>query len=347
MASKHTKKLLTLVSILAIVGYVIAIERIYGIGYLFNTWKNIGFGVFFMAIALIFITHLVRGFRIFLYFKNTNDPSQSQLSFVPLFYLSQTHNLLNNLLPFRSGEVSFPLLMNSQFNTPIIHASAGLLWLRFLDAHTLGMLALTVIGFKMQLPLWLILGLCTLALSLPIWVFLLKPVLYNKISNNHTQPEAQNQTKTKHWQNKLQQILLKLLDGLPQNTQGFLQSWSLTWLNWLIKIVLMGIILMFLLTQSSSIINLNSHLLAGLSGAVAGEITSVLPINAPAGVGTYAGGVFAGIKWANTSLLANKDIMLAGVQLHLLILLASIIGVILTGAMYLINNKFKSKKTTQ
>lgn len=302
-----------MISLVAIIAYVLMVQYLWGWSNVFATWQHIGWGVFFMGMGFILVTHLLRGLRMYHFFKNAS--MHKKMHFTALFYLSQTHNLLNNLLPFRSGEVSFPLLMKNQFGTPLITSTAGLLWLRFLDAHTLGMFALAVILVKYQFALWLITALLALALLVPVLVFVLQPYLKTFIQKSMMADIGII--------SKIASVLQKLLAGLPQSWQMFFSTWLLTWLNWLIKIILMGVIVAALLSVQPS--DFSGNFLAGLAGAVAGEITSILPINAPAGVGTYAGGVYAGIQWVKPQL---KNAMFAGINLHLLIMLSAFFGVL-------------------
>lgn len=333
-----------IISGIAILAYVIAIQATYGWGSIYQAWRQIGWEIFVFGIALIFITHLVRGYRIYQYF---HTPS---MRFTDLFYLSQTHNLLNNLMPFRSGEVSFPILMKSQFDVSVIKSSAGLLWLRFLDAHTLGMLALGVLLMKINIPTLFTGVILITALIIPVFVFLLRPKLIYFLEKN----SILSAHKENNFLSKLSSLLLKLLSGLPADKPFFIKIWGLTWLNWFIKIALMAFIIIALLSVSGASMPSSTakpftdqHVTwhkctLGLAGSVAGEITSVLPINAPAGVGTYAGGVFAGIKWVD----ANVDnAMFAGVNLHLLILLTAVIGVFIAMSMvWLAKNMNASKR---
>src|ERR1041384_5329921 len=64
-------------------------------------------------------------------------PRETQGQFLRLFRVTQVHNLLNIMLPFRAGETSFPILMRSEFGVPLAHGTAALLVLRLLDLHAL------------------------------------------------------------------------------------------------------------------------------------------------------------------------------------------------------------------
>ena len=51
-------------------------------------------------------------------------------SFLRSFRLILIHNLFNNLLPMRSGEASFPILMAREFSVPFSRSIPGLVYLR-------------------------------------------------------------------------------------------------------------------------------------------------------------------------------------------------------------------------
>ena len=66
------------------------------------------------------------------------------------------HNLFNNLLPMRTGELSFPVLMARYFAVPALRSVPALLWFRLMDLHSLGIFALAAFqgrGWPMALSL--------------------------------------------------------------------------------------------------------------------------------------------------------------------------------------------------
>src|SRR5690606_5685039 len=95
-------------------------------------WRGVGAGAILLSIALLVVTHLVRAHRMLDYF-----PEHASGHFFCLFRVTQIHNLLNIMLPFRAGETSFPLLMRSEFGVPLAHGASALLVLRLLDLHAL------------------------------------------------------------------------------------------------------------------------------------------------------------------------------------------------------------------
>ncbi len=55
------------------------------------------------------------------------------------------HNLFNNLLPMRAGELSLPLLMKRYFGVRRAETVGALLWFRFLDLLTLSLIGVAAL----------------------------------------------------------------------------------------------------------------------------------------------------------------------------------------------------------
>ena len=85
-----------------------------------------------LRLLLLVGTYFVRAHRIKDYF-----PRETAGRFLWLFRVTQVHNILNIMLPLRTGETSFPLLMRSEFGVPLAHGTSALLVLRLLDLHAL------------------------------------------------------------------------------------------------------------------------------------------------------------------------------------------------------------------
>lgn len=52
-------------------------------------------------------------------------------------YVCGTHNALTRILPFRTGELSLPLLLNQHFQTPLSEGGLLMVWLRLLEVSCL------------------------------------------------------------------------------------------------------------------------------------------------------------------------------------------------------------------
>jgi len=237
---------------------------------------------------LFLLSYQIRTWRLYDYFL-----PQTKGCWNTALRLMLLHNILNNLLPMRSGEVSFPVLMKRYFAIDYIHSIPALLWFRLLDLHTL-----LSIGFLAWAIQWLIehsliyLPLVFLWLLLPLIFYILKKYIAIKIKHP---------------------FVIKVLNGLPQTSGKFWRNWLLTWLNWGIKLTLLAWLLGQFLTIEFSYL---------FSSVIAGELSSVLPFHAPAGVGTYEAGMVAPLL----TIIKLEPATKAAINVHLFMLFSSIMG---------------------
>ena len=122
----------TLLTMAVVAFYAIFIEWIWGWGAILAGWRTVGLPTILVALALLVGTYFIRTHRMQDYF-----PRETAGQFLRLFRVTQVHNLLNIMLPFRAGETSFPLLMRSEFGVPLAHGATALLVLRLMDLHAL------------------------------------------------------------------------------------------------------------------------------------------------------------------------------------------------------------------
>lgn len=282
------------ISLIAVVAYALLIQWVWGWQSIVAQWSNWSIASTIIALALMFLTYALRAYRIRDYFRE-----YPKVNFLESCRITLMHNLANNLLPMRSGEASFPLMMRSSFDLSLSMTTGTLLFFRTLDLQVL--LALGSLAWVSQLhssPLWW-LAWATFFLSpillLPCRVFIETYLI-------------------KALPKKFGELAKKILSGTPENYTGLLRTLLITWLNWSIKIVVFAWILI-------SFADL--ELVQAITGAMGGELSSVLPIHAPAGVGTYEAGVVAGAALTGSEL---DSTVAAAVNLHILIILGTLIG---------------------
>ncbi|MEI2297561.1 lysylphosphatidylglycerol synthase domain-containing protein [Ensifer sp. MJa1] len=295
---------MTLLSASAIFAYAAFVEWFWGWSTLLRQWSEIGFGIAFLALALLVATYFIRCYRIYDYF-----PRETAGQFLPLFRVTQVHNLLNIMLPFRAGETSFPLLMRSEFSVPLARGTAALLVMRLLDLHALLVVAAVglVIG-RGSIALW---TLWFAAFVSPLLFFLLK---------GRAIALARRLLPT-----SLDAIVDELEAGLPVDVIAFLRAWGMTILNWAVKVIVLAWVLAFMGVAPLS---------ACFGGALGGELSSVLPMHAPAGVGTYPAAIAAGAVsfGASAGREGLEQLAAAGVNAHLLIIVSAVAGTLLSMA---------------
>ncbi|MCA1403365.1 flippase-like domain-containing protein [Ensifer sp. IC3342] len=294
---------MVLISVAAIAAYAIFVEWVWGWSTLMRQWAEIGTWSVLAALALLISTYFIRCFRIYDYF-----PEHTAGRFLPLFRVTQVHNLLNIMLPFRAGETSFPLLMRSEFGVPLVHGTSALLVMRLLDLHAL--LTVAAVGLVIESGDALIAWLAwTLAFLSPLAFFLLKGTV---LTLAHRLAPA-----------KLATVLEEVEAGLPDNIQGFLRAWAMTMLNWGVKVVVLAWVLAIMGVVP---------LAACFGGALGGELSSVLPVHAPAGAGTYPAAIAAGaISFGAPGDRAALELLgRASVNAHLLVIVSAVAGTMLS-----------------
>ncbi len=96
-----------------------------------------------VAVSLVLGSYAIRTVRIYEYFHPATAGE-----FLRTFRLVLLHNLFNNLLPMRSGEASFPILMAREFRVPFTRSIPGLVYLRVLDLHFVLLLGVAVLSWE-------------------------------------------------------------------------------------------------------------------------------------------------------------------------------------------------------
>lgn len=261
-----------------------------GWGTLLSPWRLIPLGSLLVAFLLVLTSYGIRTIRIYRYFS-----PETSGNFLGSFRLILLHNLFNNLLPMRSGEASFPILMKRDFQIPFARSLPGLFYLRLLDLHFLLLLGALVLTSGRGLWVWI---LPVLLAPLPILGFRLQGWIQQRIRS-----KAGGRLGKVTW-----------LEGLPQSPSVVWNAWIWTAVNWSVKLLVFAWILREFVPLSYP---------SALLGSITGEISSVLPFHGLAGAGTYEAGILAGLLPQGVEL----ETALAGaVNLHLFVLGASIMS---------------------
>ena len=293
---------MTLLTLAIIVVYGAFIQWVWGWQSVVSLWSGAGWTSGLIALVLLLGTYVLRTWRIYDYF-----PKETGGHFGTLLRLVQVHNLLNIMLPFRSGEASFPLLMKREFDLPLVRSTSALLVMRLFDLHAL--LAAAGTGLALQTGKAWAWALWLAFLVLPAVAFALRGIAFRFADRIMPQ--------------KGKKLLEEVQAGLPANNGAFVRAWGATLINWFTKIAVLAWVL---------------GLLGGLSigpsfgGALGGEISSVLPVHAPAGVGTYPAGITAGAIafGAQATGLPLEELGQAAVNTHLLVIVSSLVGTALS-----------------
>lgn len=282
-----------LLGLLIFLGCVIAVQIYYGWGRLLAPWREIASSALLMTLVLTFISYALRSLRVYDYFRTA-----LRGRFTLCFKLTLQHNLLNNFLPMRTGEISFPVLMARYFDVPATASVPVLFWFRLMDLHALVAIALLAAG-NAWLAQGYLLPVTLLWLVLPLAAFRMHKGLTRRFSDT-----ARDGKK----------FIVKILASLPQTRHDFWRAWLWTWINWVVKLGVFAWVFQLFAPVSWSI--------AGLA-AIAGDLTSVLPVHGVAGAGTYEAGIVAALLPFN---IAPDIALAAAVNLHLFLLVSTLLG---------------------
>ena len=120
-------------SLIFVVACIVAIEYWFGWQSLLAPWAALDPLALLGGTLLMVMTYVTRAMRLYRYFDSSIDFGQC-------LRLLLQHNFVNNLLPMRTGEAAFPVLMQRYFRIPIRDSVTALLWFRALDLHALVLL---------------------------------------------------------------------------------------------------------------------------------------------------------------------------------------------------------------
>ncbi len=134
---KKNKKILFLIAILVLLVFIYILKVKYGLDS-FEKILNVDLKYLITAFFLYYLTYIFRAFRFFLIIE---------LDFLALFQATSYQTFLNNLIPFRLGELSFPLFLKKYYNFDFGKSTYWLVIMRFFDLFSLFMLG-TLFYFK-------------------------------------------------------------------------------------------------------------------------------------------------------------------------------------------------------
>jgi len=227
---------------------------------------------------------LFRAFR----FKGEWD-AHGKISLWDSLSLTFLHNAAVILVPFRVGELGYPVLVQKLLNVSLQQCIRSLLWLRFQDGIVLLSLAFLLLPFlSAELRIAGLLVFVTLCLATQKWWLRL--------------------LRSRHF------LIRQVRAFLHQRSSPWGWFWSAA--NWIVKLLVVSMML-------SNLTGLDT--LQTLRGALAGELSALLPLTGPAGLGTYEAGVWTGLglTWQEM-----KGLMGSVLLTHLFFLCISLLGAV-------------------
>jgi uncharacterized membrane protein YbhN (UPF0104 family) len=267
---------------------VVGVALTVGWGPVLAPWRKLPPGKLLLPFGLAALSYFFRGARIHDYFR-----PRFEGRFLTVLRLSVLHNTANNLLPMRAGEMVFPWLMGRYFGHGFVDAAASLAWLRFMDLHFLGLVAIFILYLREPSWTW----------SLVALLWLLLPLVAGL--TGRLAPTGRG---------RLGKVLHLMVCSAPGTVERALQVYLWTALTWISKFLSFALVLGHFLPVEPW------QVLVGVMGA---ELSTVLPFHGIAGSGSYEAAVVAallplGID-ANTALAGavNLHLFLLGVTLIL------------------------------
>lgn len=294
------KGLQTLVGVAVTAAFLALVEYTVGWVRLLTPWLHLSWSAIGFAVALAVLSYWLRAMRLYDYFRD-----EMRGAFGACMRLMLLHNVFNNLLPARTGELSFPVLMARYFDVPAARSVPVLLWFRLLDLHALGLFALAAAALLLPVKIPLLAALLAWAL-LPWFAWRLDPWIRAQLP--------------RRLHGRLARLADQALAALPGNARAYWRAWAWTLVNWAVKLGVFAWILQLFVTTPAA---------AAWLGAIAGDLSSVLPVHGIAGAGTFEAGVVAGLLASDI----DASAALAGaVNLHLFILGSTLAGGLLAFA---------------
>jgi uncharacterized membrane protein YbhN (UPF0104 family) len=278
---------------LILLAFLVFVEWYVGWRVLLSPWRGQEPTSVLLALVLALCTYWLRAMRFYDYFRY-----DMRGAFGTCFKLTLQHNLFNVLLPMRTGELSFPVLMARYFGITMQRSLPALLWFRMLDLHTLGLFALVAVGLLWSAP-------APVAFAAGLWVTL--PWLAYRAGVPVQRRLAGGEGRIRGW-------IASGLEGLPQDTGAFARAWAWTLVNWAVKLAVLAWVLLLFVDAPAS---------AAWLAAIGGDLTSVLPVHGVAGAGTYEAGVVAALLPFG---VAPEPALKAAVNLHIFVLAATLLG---------------------
>jgi uncharacterized membrane protein YbhN (UPF0104 family) len=198
------------------------------------------------------------------------------------------HNAAINILPMRSGEASYSFLLHRRWGVGLGDATASLLWLRLQDMMVLGVLGIAIL---VPAPLPWRIGFAAAAI---VAAATLLPALVRRAHVRARWARAQAHGAASPRRANAWSLVAKVAAAF-RAARGGLPAWGFAIANWVLKLSIVGMLL-------TSLANIPAG--AGFCGALGGELAGVLPLQAPAGVGTYEAGVALGTQARHAKIAA-------------------------------------------
>lgn len=246
--------------------------------------------------ALFAASYAMRGARIHGEFRG--EIAGGVTGYLRVLRLTLVHNALVNVLPFRGGEVAFPVLLSRWFGIGTGRAVVSLLWLRAQDATVvLALAAIAWPGLPVVLRVVAVAAIVGGAALVPLW--------------------ARRRARAVAGRADAAGRAARLWALLERSTRRSAAGWSWTVGNWSVKLAAEAWLVALALSGGTQGPATAGGLATGFLGAVGAELASILPIQGVAGFGTFEAGGAALLRTVAVPLASGLEAVLV---LHAVVL---------------------------
>ena len=132
-------------------------------------------GIHILPLIAAFFLYLIQYFFLALRWRLLTDKT---IGVSPFFYVTAIHTMTNNLMPMRTGEVMYPLLLKRYFNIGFGDSTATLIYARIFDIFAMGVFLLVALVFGWDRLHISLEGLGGRSFPFLIYVFLLLIIIF-------------------------------------------------------------------------------------------------------------------------------------------------------------------------
>jgi uncharacterized membrane protein YbhN (UPF0104 family) len=278
---------------LPVIGLLLVLRSVDALTELNQVVSRVGPWPWLIAVAGQFASYSARAARLL-----ACDPQRYGDRFWTCLRLILVNNALNLMLPLRTGEASFPLLLRRWFGVDLAHGSGTLLWMRLLDLQVIALAALACVVALHRGGSILWFALMSVLAIAPALIWKFRAALLQRVGSG-----------------RIASLIRRAFDGIPDDTGVVIRCVVWSFVSWGLKLAVLGPLLAALADAS---------LWTGTLGAIGGDLSTVLPLHSPGGFGSFEAGVVA---FAAIDADVSPALLAAAVSFHLFVLgLALLLG---------------------
>ncbi|UCH17921.1 MAG: flippase-like domain-containing protein [Burkholderiales bacterium] len=275
-----------------------------GLGELWERSADLGWGGWALGTSGLLLSYALRAGRV-----HAEWSPRCGASALDCLQITLTHNAAINLMPMRAGELSFPYQLWRRFEVPVADSASSLVWMRVQDMVVLAWLAVLSLAGLMWVrggtAQWLAMPMAAVT-SVVFGAVALQGARWSETL--HRRWLARGAAARAGWRGLVTTFLAALARVRPS-------TWWWCIANWVAKLATLGGLIAMLA---------GLPWLAGVCGAIAGEAAAALPVQAPAGFGTYEAAVALGAAAVATPAL--PQVLPAALVSHLFVLAVSVLA---------------------